>query len=95
MSNILITGATGNIGLEVIRFLNQIDSSNRIIAGVRNIGKAKNVFKDYPKLDYVHFDFEDFDTFDNALMGIDMIFLLRPTHISDVDKYFKPLISTI
>jgi len=95
MSTILITGATGNIGLEVIRFLNQIDSSNRIIAGVRNIGKAKNVFKDYPKLDYVHFDFEDFDTFDNALTGIDKIFLLRPPHISDVDKYFKPLISAI
>ena len=95
MSNIFITGATGNIGFAVIRFLNKIDSTNRIIAGVRNIEKAKNVFKDYPKLNYVHFDFEDFDTFDNALTGIDKIFLLRPPHISDVDKYFKPLFSTI
>jgi len=95
MNNILITGATGNIGLEVIRFLNKIDASNRIIAGVRDIEKAKIVFKDYPKLDYIHFDFEDFDTFENALAGIDTIFLLRPPHISDVDKYFKPLISSI
>ncbi len=95
MSNILITGATGNIGMEVIRFLHKIDTSNRIIAGVRNIEKAKNVFKDYPKLDYVHFDFEDFETFDNALTDIDRIFLLRPPHISDIDKYFKPLISKI
>ncbi len=95
MSNIFITGATGNIGFAVIRFLNKIDSTNRIIAGVRNIEKAKNVFKDYPQLNYVHFDFEDFDTFDNALTGIDKIFLLRPPHISDVDKYFKPLFSTI
>ena len=61
MSNIFITGATGNIGFAVIRFLNKIDSTNRIIAGVRNIEKAKNVFKDYPQLNYVHFDFEDFD----------------------------------
>ena len=95
MSNIFITGATGNIGFAVIRFLNKIDSTNRIIAGVRNIEKAKNVFKDYPQLNYVHFDFEDFDTFDNALTGIYKIFLLRPPHISDVDKYFKPLFSTI
>ncbi len=95
MSNILITGATGNIGFEVIRFLYKIDTPNRIIAGVRNIEKAKKVFKDFPKLDFVHFDFEDFDSFDKALTGIDRIFLLRPPHISDVDKYFKPLISKI
>jgi uncharacterized protein YbjT (DUF2867 family) len=95
MSKILITGATGNIGFEVIRFLTKIDSTNRIIAGVRNIDKAKIVFKDNPKLDYVHFDFEDFETFDNALSGIDKLFLLRPPHISDIETYFKPLISKI
>lgn len=95
MRNILITGATGNVGFEVIRFLSKIDSSYRIIAGVRNIEKAKSVFKDYPKLNYIHFDFEDPDTFDSALAGNDRIFLLRPPHLSDVDKYFKPLLSSI
>jgi uncharacterized protein YbjT (DUF2867 family) len=93
MRKILITGATGNIGFEVIRFLMKMDSSNRIIAGVRNMEKAKNTFKAFPDLNYVHFDFEDFGTFDNALTGIERVFLLRPPHISDVDKYFKPLIS--
>lgn len=95
MSNVLVTGATGNTGFEVIRFLFEIGTSNRVVAGVRNIEKAKCVFNDYPQLDYIHFDFEDFDTFDNALTGIDKVFLLRPPHISDVDKYFKPLISAI
>ena len=95
MTNILITGATGNIGFEVIRFLTEINSSNRIIAGVRNVEKAKNVFKDFSDLGYRHFDFEDFDTFDNALNDVDKIFLLRPPHISDIDTYFKPLISKI
>ncbi len=95
MSSILITGATGNIGFEVIRFLYKNDTSNRIIAGVRNIDKAKSLFKDSPKLDYVHFDFEDSDTFDNTLSSIDRIFLLRPPHISDVDRFFKPLISAL
>ena len=95
MSNILVTGATGNIGIEVIRFLFKMDTSNRIVAGVRNVDKAKIIFKDHPKLDYVYFDFEDMDTFDQALHGIDRIFLLRPPHISDVDRYFKPLIVAI
>lgn len=95
MSNILITGATGNIGFEVIRFLYKTNTSNSIIAGVRNIEKAKKVFMDYPKLEYILFDFEVFVTFDNALTNIDRIFLLRPPHISNVEKYFKPLISKI
>jgi len=95
MANILITGATGNIGFEVIRFLTKIDSPNRIIVGVRNIEKAKNTFRKIQNINYVHFDFEDFDTFDNVLIGIDRIFLLRPPHISDIDKIFKPLISKI
>lgn len=95
MKNILITGATGNIGMEVIRFLYQNETSNQIIAGVRNIEKAKTIFGGYPKLDYVNFDFEDNNTFEKALTGIDTIFLLRPPHISDVEKYFKPLIISI
>lgn len=95
MSNILITGATGNIGYEVIRFLSKIETPNRIIAGVRNIEKAKIIFKDFSDLEYTHFDFESFDTFDNALNNIDKIFLLRPPHISDINTYFKPLISKI
>lgn len=88
MGKLLITGATGNIGFEVIRFLYKPGTSDKVIAGVRDIGKAKHVFRDYPQLDYVHFDYEDFDTFDNALSGIDKVFLLRPPHISDVDKYY-------
>ena len=40
MKRILITGATGNIGMETIRFLYENDSNNQIIAGVREIGRA-------------------------------------------------------
>jgi len=93
--NILITGATGNIGHEVIRFLFENKTPNHVIAGVRNIEKARSEFKIYPQLDFVQFDFENFQTFDTALKHIDCIFLLRPPHISDTEKYFKPLISKI
>ena len=95
MKRILVTGATRNIGHEVIRFLFDNNTPNQIIAGVRNISKAKIEFKDYSQIDYVQFDFEDAATFDNSLASIDCIFLLRPPHISDIDKYFDPLIQKI
>ena len=95
MSNILITGATGNIGFQLIRFLHNHADGSSIVAGVRNIEKAKKSFIEYPNLGFVQFDFENQTTFKSALKNIDQVFLLRPPHISDVEKYFKPLINTI
>ncbi len=95
MKQILITGATGNIGTEVIRSLTTLGTKNQIIAGVRNISKSKQIFHDFQNLEYRDFDFENPQTFDKSLDNIDCIFLLRPPHISDVDKYFKPLIRKI
>ena len=95
MKRILITGATGNIGSEVVRCITKHGTDNQVIAGVRNISKAKQIFPDLKNLDYCDFDFENPHTFDKSLNNIDCIFLLRPPHISDVDKYFKPLIQKI
>jgi uncharacterized protein YbjT (DUF2867 family) len=95
MKNILITGATGNIGMEVIKYLFKCNTTNRIVAGVRNIEKAKLSLKNFPSLDYTVFDFEDPSTFDKSLHDIDIIFILRPPHIADINLYFKPLILKI
>ena len=95
MKRILITGATGNIGFQVIRFLYENKTENKIIAGVRNIDKGRQLFKNYPQLDYVKFDFENANSFDNTLENIDTIFLLRPPHIADIEMFFRPLISKI
>lgn len=92
MSRILITGATGNIGYEVIRYLTKIGTPNTIVAGVRNIDRARDILKNFPNIEFAQFDFEDPNTFGNALEGIDRLFLLRPPHISNVKKYFTPLI---
>jgi hypothetical protein len=40
MGQILITGATGNIGTEVIRFIKTRGTDHQIIAGGRNLAKA-------------------------------------------------------
>lgn len=95
MKRILITGATGNVGFEVIRFLEKSETTNTIIAGVRNLVSAKKRFKDFASVELLKFDFEQPETFDNALKDIDTVFLLRPPHISDVEKYFRPLIQKI
>lgn len=92
MKQILVTGATGNIGLEVIHYLSKLNSDYKILAAVRTIEKAKETFKNYPTLLYRQFDFENENTYSRAFEQIDILFLLRPPHISDVEKIFRPLL---
>ncbi len=92
MKRILITGATGNIGREVIHFLCVMDNEFKIVAAVRNIQSSKKEFLQYSNLSFVRFDFEDQNTFHSAFKSINTLFLLRPPHISQVEKYFNPLL---
>lgn len=94
MNRILITGATGNIGTEVVQYLFKLDNESKIIAAVRNIESAKNKFPDFPKLTFRTFDFEEQNSFNDTFKNIDILFLLRPPHISQVDKYFQPLLQS-
>ncbi|MCP4438061.1 MAG: NmrA family NAD(P)-binding protein [Aureispira sp.] len=65
-----------------------------MIAAVRNVDKAKNQLSVYVgQIDFVAFDFENQDSFNNAFEQIDVVFLLRPPHISDVNRVFEPLIN--
>ena len=56
-SSVLVTGATGQIGSEIVKlllFLNEKKSLNiNIIALIRNLEKAKSIFKDFLP-DYCH-----------------------------------------
>lgn len=93
MENILITGATGNIGSEVIRLYAARETDHTIIAGVRDIQRARDQLGYFAALQYRAFDFEDSTTYAGAFAGIGILFLLRPPHISDVEKVFKPLLT--
>ncbi len=95
MKNILITGASGNIGKEVIRGLHEIGSSHKIFAADRNSLKSKNILGEFPGLEYRKLDFADPGSFDAALQDIDLVFLLRPPQLADVSKYFQPFVDAM
>ena len=93
MTKALITGSTGNVGLEVIKSLQKIDHQLDLYAGVRYINADKIKLNNY-KVNFSHFNFTDSKTYNLALNDCDVIFLLRPPQISEVEKYFKPIIET-
>jgi len=95
MKRFLITGATGNIGYQVIRFLYQQNTTDQVVAAVRDPKRAKPKLQDFPSLTYATFDFEKPATFQQALQDIDIVFLLRPPHLADINKYFVPLVDAM
>ena len=92
MKKVLITGATGNVGLAVLRSLYKSDHQLSIIAGVKHIEKNEETLMRY-SMSKIRFDFNDKATFETAFENCDVLFLLRPPQISDVEKYFKPLLT--
>ena len=53
---ILITGATGNIGTQVVRYLSAMNEEHTIVAGLRE-DKDAAILLEYPNLEFCVFDF--------------------------------------
>jgi uncharacterized protein YbjT (DUF2867 family) len=87
---VFVTGATGNVGQEVIKFLS-LNKNIQIKAGVRDLQKAERILSQ-SKCDLVKFDFKNPDSFDKAIREGEVLFLLRPPEISEVKSTIKPLI---
>lgn len=92
MRRIIITGATGNVGMEVIKSLSTLNTDLEIVAGVRDLEQDKEKLLPY-KVSLVKFDFTDSTSYRPALENCQILFLLRPPQISDTEKYFKPLLN--
>ncbi len=93
MTKVLITGATGNVGTEVIEALGKLKHTLDLYAGVRNLSEDRMKFASQ-NVQFSQFNFTDFNSYQTALVGCDILFLLRPPQISEVEKYFKPIIQT-
>ena len=91
LSNILLTGATGNIGMAVIKAIQKQNNHLDIVAGVRDLEADSKKLAAY-KVSFEKFDFTDASTYKPALQNCDVLFLLRPPQITYTKKYFKPLV---
>ncbi len=91
MSTILITGITGNVGRSIVSSLDNTANEFTILGGVRNVQKSYD-FLENANIKPIHFDFEDVESISKALIQTDILFLLRPPHISDAKKYFQPIL---
>jgi uncharacterized protein YbjT (DUF2867 family) len=90
-ARILITGAPGNVGTEVVRsLLMKKDVAFRV--GVFDINKAH--FEPDEQLEVVPFDFLKPDTYAAAFAGIERLFLVRPPALANVQRDIAPAIRT-
>lgn len=83
---ILVTGATGNVGREVIRLLATHDCEVR--AAVRDPEKAQQILE--KNIACVPFDFTEPITFIPAFTGVQKLFLVRPPALANVRKQIAP-----
>jgi uncharacterized protein YbjT (DUF2867 family) len=81
MNRILITGASDNVSIEVIKALKNLNSSGLIYASVRDVAAANNFVDNVVP---VRFDFEYAAVQQQALQSCDVLFLLRPPQLANV-----------
>lgn len=86
--SILVIGALGNVGTQVVNALQEQGVSVR--AADLNPQDIRQRFGE--GIDAVRFDFGVPDTFVPAVRGVRGMFLMRPPHITDVERLMFPVI---
>ncbi|KAA3664113.1 MAG: NAD-dependent epimerase/dehydratase family protein, partial [Chloroflexi bacterium] len=86
-SPILIIGATGNVGSELVRLLH--NAGHTVRAAVVSDADAAQL---PDGVTWVHFDFTNPETFADAFANVKKMFLMRPPQISNVKRDMRPAI---
>jgi uncharacterized protein YbjT (DUF2867 family) len=95
MDKILVTGATGNVGLATVRYLlNHKEQDCQVVAAVRNVESAKKL-EGIGKATLVEFDFNHPSTYAKALKGVDKLILIRPFQFTDVSRHIFPFLDLV
>lgn len=89
MEPILVTGASGNVGRELVQLLRQ--QGRRVRATLRPTNGARQA--DDAGVEHVPFDFGDRTTYAEALRNVRRVFLLRPPAVTDIPTYIDPFIA--
>ncbi|MBE2237487.1 MAG: SDR family oxidoreductase [Caldilineaceae bacterium] len=85
-ATILVTGASGNVGAEVVKRL--LAGGLPVRAADRKPARLRERFGD--ALEVVEFDFMRPETYTAAFAGIERMFLMRPPQLTNVKKYIVP-----
>ncbi len=88
---VLVTGATGNVGQEVVSALQACHPKTTIRIATRSTEKG---YLNESEPESVYLDFQNPDSFSSAVSGCSSIFLLRPPSISDTKNTLNRFIST-
>jgi uncharacterized protein YbjT (DUF2867 family) len=88
MSGILVTGAVGNVGQEVVRAL--LAQGARVLAADYAPERREALFGD--RVEARRLDFRDRSTWQAAVDGADHMFLIRPPAIADVQNNLNPFV---
>lgn len=87
---ILITGATGNIGSEVL--IQLIENGMKVRAAVHNINKIKEIEWNSKKIDIVQFDYKKPKMWEKLFTNIDQILLVAPPGEAKSQDMLRPFI---
>ena len=83
---ILVTGALGNVGIQVV---NVLQAAGRKVRAVdRDLTRLTQSFDS--SVECVHFDFSKPESFAQTFEGVERMFLIRPPQISNVKRDMSP-----
>lgn len=86
MTDIVVIGALGNVGAEVVKSL----QASHIPLRATDLFPERVHLRLGADTEAVRFDFSDPSTYEAAFQGANAMFLMRPPQISDVKKYMFP-----
>ncbi len=89
--NILVMGASGHVGAELINRL--AHTGNHVRAAVHDPLKLNTMF-DYPGIETVAFDFDDRESIASALQAITSLFLIVPA-LEHLTSFVQNLLTTL
>lgn len=81
---ILVTGATGTVGREVVKQLSMMDGDIRVRAGVHSLIKGENL-KRLPDVEIVEMDFDNPESLHAAFTHVDKVFMVTPSAHNQIE----------
>lgn len=85
-SSILVIGALGNVGTEVVK---QLQATGQAVRAV-DIDPEKVKERFGSSVEAVHFDFTDPATYETTFKGVEKMFIMRPPHIANIKRDMLP-----